>query len=499
MKLFGRKEDESQTTSKEQGKNLLANLKAGVKTRAFRAGGYSLVSIAVVLAIAIVINLLVGALPASMTQFDTSFNQIFNISSQTKQVIGELDKNVELYWITQTGEEDAYLEKVLAIYDEMSDRLTVTKKDPDVYPTFVAQYYDGTVYNNSVIAVCGDKYRYVENAEIYVYDMTNYWSTGQYDITFDAEGALTSAIAYVTAERLPVLYTLSGHGESELTGTFQAAVKKQNYTVRSVSLLTAGSVPADADAVVINNPQSDISAEEKKMLTDYLSAGGSLFVAASPLGDGTLSRPVLEELMKEYGIQMQSGMVVEANTDHFYYTNPLWLLPDIGTHTITDPMAGKYNVMLPTAQAMTVAENVASTLTVTQLLTTTAESYAVIQDDSRDSYEKQASDASGPFAVAIASEDSATQARVVCVSSAALLDETSDTYVSGGNQDFFLNAMGWICEYEESISIHARSMDYNYLTITNSDATSLTILMVGIIPVCYLLIGIIVFIRRKMK
>lgn len=499
MGLFRGKEPEMDPVSNGQKRKWSLQLTAGLKTRAFRMGGYSLAAIAVVLAIAIAVNLLMGALPGSLTQFDTSFNDIYNISSQTKKVIGELDETVELYWITRSGKEDAYIEKVLTMYDEMSEHLTLTKKDPDIYPTFVSQYFDGTVYDNSVLVISGDKYRYIENSQIYVYNMDEYWTTGNYSITFDAEGALTSAIAYVTAEVLPKVYLLGGHGEGEIPKTFKTALEKQNYITQELSLQTAGSVPQDADAVVIHNPGSDISPAEKDALSAYLTGGGSLFVIASPLEQGSGHRPVLEELMKAYGIQTQEGVVVEANTGNYYYGNPLWLLPNLNSHTITDPLLAGYHVMLPTAQGLTVAENAAGTLTHTKLLTTTDQSYSVVISEDRESYEKQDTDVAGPFALAIAAEDSQTQAKVVYVSSAALLHEETDTFVSGGNQDFFLNALGWMCEYEDSITIHARNMDYKYLSMDGSEATVLIALVVGVIPICYLLAGVIVFIRRRRK
>ena len=499
MSLFQGKEPEKEQETDGQKRKWVQQLAAGLNTRAFRMGGYSLAAVAIVLVIAIAVNLLMGALPAALTQFDTSYNHLYNISSQTQKVIGELDTSVELYWITRSGKEDAYVEKVLTMYDEMSEHLTLTKKDPDVYPTFVPQYFDGTVYDNSVLVVWGEKYRYIQNSEIYVYNMDNYWATGQYDITFDAEGALTSAISYVTAEVLPKLYFLGGHGESEIPEAFMTAIKKQNYVTEELSLLSAGSVPADADGILVYNPRSDISPAEKDALSAYLSGGGSLFVITSPQEAEASGRSTLEALMKEYGIQTQAGVVVETNTGNYYYGNPVWLLPTLNTHTITEPLMSGYRVMLPTAQGLAVAEDAVGTLTITKLLTTTDASYSVIIDEDRKSYEKQDGDAEGPFALAIASEDSNTQAKVVCVSSAALLDETSDMYVSGGNQDFFLNTLGWMCEYEDSITIHPRSLDYMYLSMDSGEATTLITLVVGVIPVCYLLAGIVVAIRRKRK
>ena len=45
---------------------------------------------------------------------------------------------------------------------------------------------------------------------------------------YDAEGQLTSAIQYVTMDstELPVIYQVSGHGETALAGGFTEAIEK---------------------------------------------------------------------------------------------------------------------------------------------------------------------------------------------------------------------------------------------------------------------------------
>ena len=85
------------------------------KTRSFRAGGYSIAATAIVLAIVILINLVVGALPAKMTKFDITENQLYSISEQTQAVVREVTKDITIYWILTDGEEDGYLKSLLAI------------------------------------------------------------------------------------------------------------------------------------------------------------------------------------------------------------------------------------------------------------------------------------------------------------------------------------------------------------------------------------------------
>ena len=77
----------------------------------------------------------------------------------------------------------------------------MTKRNPDVYPTFAEQYTDEDVPNNSLVVECGDRYRYISYDDIYLAESSVY--SYSYSTSFDGEGAITSAIDYVTTEDLP--------------------------------------------------------------------------------------------------------------------------------------------------------------------------------------------------------------------------------------------------------------------------------------------------------
>ncbi len=118
---------------------------AGHSRQAFQGGTYSLMLTAAVLALLIVLNLLVSALPTNLTQYDISASKLYSVTSNTKVVVNALEQDVTIYWIVQSGEEDAVIENLLGKYESLSDHITVVKKNPDVYPTFAEQYTDEAV------------------------------------------------------------------------------------------------------------------------------------------------------------------------------------------------------------------------------------------------------------------------------------------------------------------------------------------------------------------
>ncbi len=483
-------------------KKQLPDIKAPLKTRSFRVGGYSVFAVIIVIAIAIVANVLVCALPSGMTQYDITSSQLFTISEQTESILDNLDTDVTIYWVVQSGQEDTTLETLLGRYASMSSHIKLITKDPDVSPGFVEQYYSGSIYNNSLIVVSESRSTYVSYEDIYEYDYSNYYTTYTYDINFAGEGLLTSAIRYVTSDDLPKIYILTGHGEASLSDSFATAVSQQNMETEELTLLTEEAVPDDADCILIYAPQTDISEAELTMLQEYLLSGGNLLLLTDPAEDGT-ELPNLTALMAYYGVTAESGIVIEGDSGYYAYGTPYFLLPAYGSHTITSPLSESgYYVLLRVASGLTVSDTLPDTVSITTLLSTSDSAFSKIAGYNLTTYEKEDGDIDGAFALAVAITDSVdddTESHIVWVSSSSLLDDSTNEMVSGGNQDLFLNALGWMCEVEDSISIHSKSLTSEYLTVDSGTASTLSMILVGLLPIGYLAIGLGMYLGRRRK
>lgn len=476
----------------------LARNRQALNTRTAKVGGYSFVLSLVVLAILIAVNVLASKLPTSWTQFDISAAQLYSLTSDTKVVVTNLQQDVTIYWISQAGKEDTVIQKLLDRYAELSDHITVVKKDPDVYPTFAQQYTEETVTNNSLVVESGDKSRYIGYDNIYQVDTGSYYTTGSVSQSFDGEGQITSAIDYVVSTDLPQVYLLSGHGEAEPSQTLSDELQRSNYeTVSDFSLLNVDAIPEDCDVLLINAPTSDISDEELAMLQDYITNGGKVVVLSGPQEDADL--PNLQTLLTNYGVTFTDGVVVDTNRDYYAFTAPYVLMPEIQSSDITDPLKdGDYHVIVPIAQGLTVGETT-NGATVTSLLQTSTDSFSKAAGYAMTTYDKEEGDVDGPFTLAVSVEDSAAGGRLLWVASDYLLDDMYNSYSSGANLDFLMNGLTWMIGDTDAVSIRSKSLNYNYLTISSSSAAWLKICMIGIIPVGFLLLGVDEVLRRRKK
>lgn len=458
---------------------------------ALRGGSYSLAVTAVVLAILVAVNILVSALPKTLTQHDISSTKLYSITSNTKVVVNALDQDVTIYWIVQSDEEDDVIENLLGKYESLSEHIKVIKKNPDVFPTFAQQYTSEAVQNNSLVVECGERSRFISYSDIYLYD-TNL-SSYSYDMSFDGEGAITSAIDYVVNEDQPRIYVLEGHGEAELPSAFSGQIEKDNIELSGFSLLTADAVPEDADGILIYAPSSDISTQEKDLLTEYVSGGGKLLVMAGPTEDGTLTN--LYSILADYGVETADGVVVDTDREHFAFQAPYVLLPDLADSEITAPLIEEsYYAIMPISQGLLVEDADA----VTPLLTTSELSFSKAAGYALSSYEKEEGDVDGPFtlAVSVAAEN---EGEIIWFASSHFLDDMYNAYSSGANLDLAMNALSSVTGESEAVAIRSKSLNYDYLTISNSASSFLKTVMIAVFPLAYLGIGICVIVERRKR
>ncbi len=458
---------------------------------ALKGGSYTITISAIVLAILVVINVLFSKLPSSLTKYDISASQLYSITSGTKVVVNGLDKDVTIYWVVQADKEDSVIENLLNKYESLSSYISVVKKNPDTYPTFTSSYTSEDVANNSLIVECGDKYRYISYSDIYLTDVD--YTTYSYNYSFDGEGALTSAISYVTSEDTPKIYYLEGHGEAELPSEFSKQIKKQNIETESLSLLNIDEIPSDASLLMIYAPTSDISDEEAEMLISYLGDGGKVFVSAGPTSGGTLTN--LYSVLSSYGVESEEGIVIESDRNYYTFSQPYMLLPTLSSSDITTPLIDEsYYVIFPLAEGLTVS----SSSNVTTLLTSSSTSFSKVDGYNLTTYEKEDNDIDGSFALAV-SINTNSDGELIWFASSYFLEDIYNSYSSGANVNLGINAISELIGQEDSISISSKSLNYNYLTISSSEASNLKRWMIGIVPGVFVLYGIITVIDRRRK
>lgn len=461
-------------------------------------GSYSILITVIVITVAVVINLIVNGMPSNLTQFDFSTGKLYTLTDTTVEFIDGLSKDVTLYYICEGGEEDDTIDKLLERYEDASSHIDVQQIDPALYPGFTKQYTDEALDNNSVIVVCDDISRIIKAEGMYVkgysYQTGGYISSG-----FDGEGMITSAIDYVVTDERPVLYMLNGNGEGVLGTAFTDSITKNNIEIQELNLFSAEEIPQDASAVLINAPTKDYTKAQAEMIVNYLENGGKALIYSN----FTLEEmPMFDSILSNYGVERVEGFIVEGDSNS-YITYQYCILPSMYYSEITADILENTYVLAPMSQGIKALDTFRDSISMQSLLVTSGLSYSKIDAVNMTTAEKEEGDIDGPFNVGMLIQedidtDHQVDTEVVYFSSGYLLDEDFNQNVSGGNAQLLSSTVSYLCkENDSSFAVPIKSLQVPYLTMTSLDANFWTVICVFILPISFIAIGFVNWMKRR--
>ena len=503
--------------------------------KALKKGSFALVISAVALAIVIVLNILVAQLPESVLHPDTTKTGLMSIGSETKDILSRLDTDIVItHYVdgSKTGTTETsntnYISGILQRYAEASSHITV--KTVDIVETNVQ---DETVSQNMItVKSLNDdgserRSKTVTADEIFMCEISGYegqyMSLSEYNQMaqyysyygqtlpaatnyFFAENAVTGAIDYVMQETLPVVYELSGHGETSLGEDegFGKLCKDENVELKELALQGGESVavPEDARAVLINAPQTDISADEAEALKTYVKGGGNVILTTYVETYGEEKTPNLAGFCKFMGLRAIEEQILEDEDSHYYnYVN--WILAGITGNGITSALDNtNYYFYMVMSHAITTADTEGAESSVeTYSLLETSDKAFVYKDENGDGQPDTDDVVRSKYSLAYQSvlkdDTGASKGELIWFASPAVFDAN---YASGTGNSYLFNAiLTKTCEKNDRISLIGKEMSQSYLTVTPvQQRTFITVCCIAI-PLCTILVGIAVWASRRRK
>ena len=446
-----------------------------IGTKAFRKGSYSTVIMVVIIAIVIAANVMFSKLPTAARNIDVSSNDLYSIGDTTHSVLDGLKNDVEIVVIKDKESTDKRISTLLAKYADYSDHIKVTYKDPVLYPSVLTTY--DTEENNIVIKCdATDKTTKVAFSDIIVTSTSYYGST--YETSFDGEGQLTKAIDYVSNENNKLIYTISGHGESDLGKNISKLISKSNFNVKSVNLLVDNGIPDDCDMLICNQPTKDLADDELKLLREYMENGGKMTVV---LADTTTETPNFDALMADYGISKVNGYI--ADTERYYGQNVYQIFPNYSLGDITGKFGPEEYTLLFGSLGLKVEKT--DGVTVDEFLTTSNKGAAVVGENDY---------TEGKYTLAAAATKD--ESRFTVFGSASIIDDKFTSYYTNlMDLQVFMNSITANFDDVSNISIDSISLQTTYNTIANGNGIG--DIFIGIIPVALLILGFLRWFGRR--
>ena len=462
--------------------------------------------IAIVVALTVVVNLIASALPETYTQIDATSQKLYSITKDTEKYLDTLKDDVTLYVMVNKNSKDDNVDRTLQKYASASKHVKVKYVDPNVSPTFASKYTDNDVTSNSIIVVCGDRSKVIDyNSDIYEY---SYDSSYNYSVTgYDCEGQVTAAIQYVTSESTTNVYELTGHDESTLSGDFSEVFQKRFMNVGSLSLLTVDAIPEDCQAIFITAPQSDRSEDDLSKLSQYLGNGGKIYLSIDYSKWNDLTN--FKKLLSDNNIETTESLLAETDRS-YYYQSPFYLLPNVENTEVSSSVAGMTQVFVPYSVGITYTgeddSNVTSFMTTSD--TTIAKAAANIaavqsQADAANIASVQDGDTQGQYSLGMMVTNE-NGGELCVLGSAMMCTDSANQIVSGHNATLFNGIVNALVTTDDENSDNAVVIAAKDYTVSNLTVSANAMLVYGILwgifmPIVLIIIGIIVWARRRKR
>ena len=475
-----------------------------VSSKSSRNGTYSVGLAVIVIAIAIVINLVAGQLPEKVRNIDISSNNLYDISSVSTKMLKKLDKKVDLKVIAEQDSVDTRIKTFVKKYAALSGKVKVEWVDSVLHPSILQKYNtDGNVIVVSCDAT--GKSTTISFSDIIQSDYYSYYTTGSAsESSFDGEGQLTSAINYVTSEETSKIYRTSGHGESTFSSSVSDLLTKNNLETEEINLSMSPEIPDDCDLLFLYAPTSDITDDEKTIIEKYLSDGGKVYLI---LGDTTSDTPNLDGIMSDYGLKKVSGYI--ADTQRCYQGNYYAIFPQLSLSGDLGSGISNQMVLLLNSLGMEKTDTDNDNLTVTSFMQTSDSGYAVTENDQTQgqyilgavstnaiSADSSDSDSEDEDDKSDATDTDTKTARLTVLASASMISsDITDQLTTLDNLTLFVNSVTENFDNVNNVAIEAKSLSTE--TNTPMHAGAFSILVIFIIPLAILILGFVIWMRRR--
>ena len=501
--------------------------------RKFKMGSFQTIIMLIVLAVVVLANIVITRMNWSK---DMNSDYLYTLSSDTVDYLKTVKDDITIYYLVEDGHEaqtSTYtktinVENIINLYDGLGT-VKVEKKNPVLYPNFAKKYTSESIQDNDMIVVNNrtqkSEYLSFQGDMIEMTYDTSSGSMEQIPKSLKLESSVTAAIQKVSLENTKKVYVGQGHSMQALNEDFTDLLSKNGMEQEEFDLTKNTKVPDDCSLLILHSPAADITDNEYTYISKYLKEGGkALFLL-----NYTAETPNYDKLLKDYGINVQAGYVLDPENYFASYGSGAYMLltPEVSKDSeLTSDLSGK-DVLSWYSKGMTSDKNVRSTLTVESVLSTSDKSYSKKLsngengDDDTD-LEKQEGDQAGPFSVAMTAIDKYAEntkgegyaTKIFAVGSVAFMDVPtsygSTTSIIGtqmaeqyNNRTILVNALKWLVgdggDEIKVLNIPDRSLLEETVQLQSGDITFWTAALVVVLPLVMLLCGFLIWNRRRKK
>lgn len=497
-------------TSESQSSRVNNKKKGRIDDRIKQLKVFSIASVVIIVAIILVVNILFDNLLGSVLSFDFSFSGQNTISetsesfinslpdNETIRIVGLMDKPTE---IKKTPFE--YICPLLDDYVLKSNgRIVLDYVNPSIYPSILAEL-DPTglhgLQSGTFVVKKGEALQIINPLDCFSYDSNYLRQNIYYPISNNVESAFTNAIAILSTGFTNKAYYITGLGESTHE---QLSYILSTLGIESEDISASDSfiVPDDCDLLFIAGINQDISASMAQVLIDYLENGGKIIAAIDFKNNVSETYTNLNTMLDVMNLKLGNYLVKENDPNYMLDVDGYSFIA--GLNQTYSELAGNNILRTSYCRAISVSDNPDANVTTSILLGTSDRGTLYEVDPVTSSVTQFANQSSYIVGMHSTFSDSSNPPEVYLIGTT---DLTSDEYIgangySNGNVVFIRNLVRNLLNVENRVLVENKAIDDYKLdpsqVTQKSVSVIITILMV-VLPLIFVICGVIVYKRRK--
>lgn len=465
--------------------------------------------VAIIIVLFIGINSLMQKL--ELTPLDFSQDKRFSLTEETKNKVKNVNNDVSIYCIGY--DENSNIMDVAKQYKKQNERIIAEAIDATNRPD-LAEKYGIQSDTHGIIVESGEKSKILTEEDLVTYDTSTYETI---DIT---EQKLTSAIMSVTSEKIPKIYFLEGYSEfalGENMNYLNMYLQNEVNEVDNLNILSTGKIPDDCDTLVITTPNKDFDDIATNAITEYINSGKNiLWLNAAQTAKKDLNN--VNTILSMYGVNpFEVGILRETDPSRMIVQLPDLIIPEIEYSTVTKDLYNSSGVFFANATKLNIDEDklAEKNVTKTDLALTSDGAYfrtnfSLGQEGITNGEEKKEYLVGAELDKTIKEKNEDNGEKEV-VSKLIIFGENyfitdypliqnsqyAAIQLSQKNKDLVLNSLAYLVDRPEDITARKSTGTVTY-TATQKQDTIIRIIIFAV-PLLIILVGIIVWIKRKRR
>lgn len=495
--------------------------------RSFRRGTLSVAFTVIFIAAVVVLNVIVGIISERVdTTADLTDTGFYTLDEYAEKYIKEtLAGDVTLTVLASESDfegQGTYYKQINEILKKMemaSDHVTLNYIDLNQNPNYSSQFKGETLSAGYIVVESAETGRhriltradyFDVNSSIASYDSSIIEQYIEYYGSVCIEGsnieqAAVSAMMYVSNKDLVRVAFTDGYGEEDSTA-LQNMLSKNGYDVLTVNLATE-EIPDDVDFVVVFGPKYDIDNENLTKLDRFVDNGGeygkTILYFASVNQEKT---PNIDAFLADWGFEIGYSAVGQSDSNYLIsnYTAYAHLQQILETpYTALSYSSELYTFGAYLRPVLQIWGDDGSRGGVEQqvLMTTYDNAFLCPLDLAEDAEFSLDTAESGTFNDAVvAYRLHATTQELSTLAVFGSTELASSSFMStsnANNQDFFINMFNYISGKEDGIVIKSKSVSSVTFEMSAQTANTLAIVLCVAVPVAVIVLGIVIWVRRR--